>query len=297
MMRPFQVAAGVRVEIGIGQPSTGDAEFLAKWAQRAEELGFVSLGWSDRLVFGNYEPLISMAFAAAVTTKLKLTVGVLLSPLHTTAVLAKQVATLDHLSHGRLVLGVGLGGRGSDDHAGAGLSSRGRGRALNQQIEEMRHIWAGERRGMAGAIGPAPYSRPEGPFLLMGGRTEPAIQRTVKYADGWTAGGGGAEAYALTANAVSAAWKAAGKPGRPRLQASETFGLHAGAEEAMKAQIAAAFRQDPVQLERRTKTAIFNKDRLRAAIEAYAASGCEELILSPMAPDFDQMDLLAELAL
>ncbi len=285
------------MEIGIGQPSTGDAEFLAKWAARAEELGFVSLGWSDRLVFRNYEPLISMAFAAAVTKRVKLTVGVLLSPLHNTAVLAKQVATLDNLSKGRLVLGVGLGGRGSDDHNGAGLPSQGRGRALNEQIEEMRRIWAGERRGMAGAIGPAPFTRPEGPFLLMGGRTEPAIQRTIKYADGWTAGGGGAEAFARTANAVLEAWKVSGKAGRLRIQASETFGLGDGAEEAMKTQIAAAFGKDPVQLELRSKTAIFNEERLRAALDAYAAAGCEELILSPMSPDFNQMDQLAKIAL
>jgi len=192
---------------------------------------------------------------------------------------------------------VGLGGRGSDDHQGAGLPSKGRGRALNEQIEEMRRIWAGEQRGMAGAIGPAPYNRPEGPFLLMGGRTKPAIARTIKYADGWTAGGGGAEAYALTANEVAAAWQAAGKPGRPRLQASETFGLQPGAEETMMAQINAAFAHDPVQLERRTRSAIFNEDRLRAAIDAYRDAGCEELILGPMTPDFEHMERLAKIAL
>src|SRR5262249_19783881 len=133
--------------------------------------------------------------------------------------------------------------------------------------------------------------------LLMGGRSQAAIDRTVKYADGWTAGGGGAEAYALTAKAVTEACLAAGRKDHLRVQASETCSLLPGAEETMKAQISTAFATEPVQLERRLRTAIYNEDRSKAAIDAYGEAGCEELIISISKPDFDQMDRLARIAL
>src|SRR5258708_39274398 len=103
------------MDVGIGLPNAvpdTDGSVLADWAQRAEEGGFSTLGTIGRLAFPSYDDLIALAAAAAVTERIRLTTSVLLGPLFTNvALLAKQIASLDRLSHGRFVLGIGLGGR------------------------------------------------------------------------------------------------------------------------------------------------------------------------------------------
>ena len=88
-------------------PNTSGAD-LVEWARRAEAREFSSLGTIDRIVYPNYEPLIALAGAAAVTEKIGLVTSVLLGPLHTNAaLLAKQALSLNALSNGRFTLGMG----------------------------------------------------------------------------------------------------------------------------------------------------------------------------------------------
>ena len=129
-------------------------------------------------MYPNYEELISLAAAAAVTSRIRLTTGVLLAPLYSnTALFAKQAASLDRLSGGRLVLGLGLGGR-DDDYTASSLPTEGKGRRLDEQLTELKRIWSGEPRGFAGAIGPEP-ARPGGPELILGGAAEASFRRVA----------------------------------------------------------------------------------------------------------------------
>ena len=147
------------MEIGIGLPNTvagTEGRTLIDWARLAEEAGFSTLGTIGRLVYPNYEELTTLSAAAAVTSQIRLTTGVLLAPLYTnSALFAKQAASLDRLSGGRLVLGLGLGGR-EDDFAASGVSTQGRGQRLEEQIAMMKRVWSGEEFGYAGGIGPGP---------------------------------------------------------------------------------------------------------------------------------------------
>src|SRR5207237_693828 len=97
----------------------GDREELVGRARRAEERGFSSLATIDRLVYPNYEPLVALGAAAAVTERIRLMTDVLLIPWRNNpALVAKQAATVDSISGGRLTLGVGLGARADDYQAG-----------------------------------------------------------------------------------------------------------------------------------------------------------------------------------
>src|ERR687887_816133 len=127
------------MQIGIGLPSTipgTEGEQIVEWARRAERRGFSSLGTIDRIVFDNYEPLIALAAAAAVTERIRLTTSILIAPYRANAaLLAKQAASVDRLSGGRLVLGMAVGGR-PDDFEASGVPFDGRGRRFDEMLAE-----------------------------------------------------------------------------------------------------------------------------------------------------------------
>src|SRR5947207_1697192 len=135
------------MDIGIGLPNAVrgvDRRGIVEWAQRAERAGFSSLGTIDRIAYGNYESLIALAAAAAVTERIRLATDILIAPLRSnTALLAKQASTIDALSGGRLVLGLAVGGR-PDDYEVSGLEFGARGRTFERQLEELERGWAGE---------------------------------------------------------------------------------------------------------------------------------------------------------
>ena len=206
------------MDIGIGLPNTvpgTEGRRLIDWAKNAEKAGFSTLGTIGRIVYQNYEELVALSAAAAVTSRIRLTTSVLLAPLYSnTALFAKQATSLDRLSGGRLVLGLGLGGR-DDDFTASALPTTGKGRRMDQQLTEMKRIWSGERYGYAGAIGPEPVRR-GGPELILGGGSEASFRRVALLGDGWIMGGGTPDMFAQAAAKVDAAWQdaTAGRGGR-----------------------------------------------------------------------------------
>jgi alkanesulfonate monooxygenase SsuD/methylene tetrahydromethanopterin reductase-like flavin-dependent oxidoreductase (luciferase family) len=281
------------VDVGIGLPSTIphiEGPEIVEWARRAEGEGFPSLGVIDRLVYPNYDPLVALAAAAAVTARARLVTAVLLTPYRNTAVMAKQVASIDRLSGGRVVLGVGLGGR-PEDYAAAGMETKGRGRRMSAQLEEMRSIWAGERRGFAGGIGPEPV-RKGGPVLMGGGSSEPAIERTIRFCDGWMQGGGGPAAFKTMAEKVRAAWQQAGRIGQPKLMALSYFGLGAEGSRAIDAFLRDYYAIAGERAEQVAQSALTTPERIREAVAAYQDAGCDEVILFPGSADPAQVDEL-----
>src|SRR3954465_1377794 len=147
------------MDVGIGLPTTipgVTGPQVLEWARRAEARGFSSLGTIDRIVYANYEPLIALAAAAAVTERIKLATTILIAPYRANAALvAKQAATVDHLSGGRLVLGVAVGGRG-DASAVWGVASPPRGGRFDEMLEEWEGIGGGEPVAGGGTVGPPP---------------------------------------------------------------------------------------------------------------------------------------------
>jgi alkanesulfonate monooxygenase SsuD/methylene tetrahydromethanopterin reductase-like flavin-dependent oxidoreductase (luciferase family) len=152
------------MDIGIGLPATipgTSGSLVLDWARRADSGPFSSLGILDRLVYPNYEPMITLSAAAAVTERIRVMSTILIAPLRRGGVLAKQVATLDALSGGRLTVGIGVGAREDDFHA-APASFHERARSFEEQLELMRRVWSGptcERRGRTDGTTPGATGR------------------------------------------------------------------------------------------------------------------------------------------
>ena len=284
------------MDIGIGLPNAvpgTEGRTLIDWAKNAEEAGFSTLGTIGRLVYPNYEELVSLSAAAAVTSRIRLTTSVLLAPLYSnTALFAKQAASLDRLSGGRLVLGLGLGGR-DDDFTASGLPAKGKGRRLDEQLTEMKRIWAGEHRGFAGGIGPEPV-RPGGPELILGGTAEASFRRVALLGDGWIMGGGTPDMFAQAAAGVDQAWQDAGRPGRPRKLTLAYFALGPDARTLADNYLLNyyAFIGDIAQ--QVAAGAAVSAEMVKAYAGAFEANGCDEIIFVPTASRLDQISLLAD---
>jgi alkanesulfonate monooxygenase SsuD/methylene tetrahydromethanopterin reductase-like flavin-dependent oxidoreductase (luciferase family) len=283
------------MDIGIGLPSTipgAEARQVLGWARAAETRGFASLGVIDRLVYGNLEPLVTLAAAAAVTERIRLVTSILIAPYRVNAaLLAKQAASVDHLGGGRLVLGLAVGGR-EDDYQASGVPFKERGRRFEEMLDEMRRIWAGEARGFAGAIGPAP---PRGrPTILVGGQSDKAFERAAIYADGWIAGGGGPDMFAQAAATARAAWSRHGRDGTPRLLALGYFALGPDARDHAQRYLGDYYAFMGPVADRIAAGALTDPQAIRDAVGRFEQAGCDELLLFPCNPDPAQVGLLAD---
>ena len=285
------------MDVGIGLPATipgVERDEVLGWARRAEERGFSTLGVIDRIVYPNYEPMIALAAAASVTERIGLTTAILITPYRNTALMAKQAATIDQLSGGRLTLGVAIGAR-DDDYKASGASMEGRGRAIEQQIDEFRRIWGGEERGYAGPIGPEP-ERQGGPPIVMGGLADPVYRRAARLADGWIGTGMAPDGYREAAENVRRLWQDEGRDGQPQLKMLLYFSLGARAEENANWYIHHyyAFLGDIAgQIE---ASVAKDEQTVRQYIDGFAEAGCQEAILFPCSRDVEQVDLLADAA-
>ena len=283
------------MDVGIGLPATiagVGRDQLLEWARRADARGFSSLGTIDRIVYGNYEPLIALAAAAAVTERIRLATTILIAPYRSNGVLvAKQAASVDRLSNGRLVLGVAVGGR-EDDYTASGVDFHARGRLFEQMLEQWQEVWAGNSFGTAGAIGPQP---PHGrPTLIVGGTVDAAFERAARYGDGWIIGGGAPDQFGEGAAKARAAWQAAGRDGAPRLMALGYFALGERAEQAANSYLRDYYAFVGEYAGMVADSAAKDAATVKAYVQGFSEAGCDELILFPCDPDPGQVDLLAD---
>jgi probable F420-dependent oxidoreductase len=193
------------MKIGFGAPVSGawaTPENLASFAARAEQAGYASL-WSfqrllvpegsgmDEVYRSVFDPMAALAYAAAGTSAIRLGVAVVNLPFVSPAYLAKQAATVDILSGGRLDLGLGIGWM-PEEFAATGASMARRGARAAEYVAVLRALWSGDPCEFSGEFYEVPRSsvlpkpvQPGGPPVLLGGLARPALERAGRIADGW----------------------------------------------------------------------------------------------------------------
>jgi len=163
-------------------------------AQRVEELGFDSLWVSEHMLFyvPTFDAITVLAAFAARTQRILLGSAVLLLPLRHPTVVAKEVASLDIISDGRIILGVGVGGEFPGEFVACGVPVKERGRRTDEGIEVMRKLWSESGVNHEGRffrlenanMQPKPVQKPSPP-IWVAGRSEAAIKRTARLGDGY----------------------------------------------------------------------------------------------------------------
>jgi alkanesulfonate monooxygenase SsuD/methylene tetrahydromethanopterin reductase-like flavin-dependent oxidoreductase (luciferase family) len=286
------------MELGIGLPNAvpdTTGKQLTDFARAADEAGFSILGTIDRIVYPNFEALLSLAAAATVTERIRLMTSVMLGPLRKNAALvAKQMLTLDALAGGgRAVLGIGIGGR-EDDYEISRLDMSERGVWLDAALAEILKIWNGEGE-LESRVGPRPNA--DSPSLIVGGYVQASFERAAKFAEGWIQGGSGPDQFEEDSANLDAAWKAAGREGTPRKVALGYYSLGPDAEQNAQAYLTDYY----AWLGEETANMIASSapkdaDGIKGALQAFENKGCDELILFPCSPDPEQVTLLAEAA-
>jgi probable F420-dependent oxidoreductase len=278
--------------IGVTLPNYGplaNAATLVALAQRAELLGFDSIWVADHLVVPTetasiypydgraepgpakldglvefYEPLMTLAYLAAATTRVRLGVSVYVVPYRNPVLTAKLVATLDALSGGRVIFGAGVGWL-REEFTAVGADARVRGRVTDEYLEICRRLWRDEVAQFDGAhyqlppvrSGPKPRQRPWPPIWI-GGNSEAALTRAVAVGDGWHLIDQSADAIAASAARLDAVLRAAG-----RTRQGFTLSL-------------------------RQAVRVDDRAALRGMRDAAAAAGVEYLVAGlPRSPSFD----------
>ena len=193
MARPTQMSVLVPTHFLGDLPAPAD---FIKWFQAAEELGFSSIWILDRIYSPSKVPdaMTMLAWASAVTSRVRLGTAVLLLPHRHPILLAKEVSTLDYISGGRLDLGIGLGGREIEFHS-LGMKLEERLRRFRDNLAAMRAIWSGPDAAYEGRfvnfsnvnIEPRPVRKENLPIWI-GGEAEGVLKRTAELADGWIGG-------------------------------------------------------------------------------------------------------------
>lgn len=274
-------------------------------AQRAEALGFRDL-WvtNNTLDHANcFDSLNLLTYAAALTSTIRLGVSVLVLPVYHPVHVAHQIATLDYLSGGRAILGVGLGR--PQHYAEFQVPRARRVRRFLEEVELMKALWTQSKVTYKGEIyqledgimGPKPVQKPHPPVWLGGGHPD-ALRRAAVMADGWMGAGGSSNAaFAQSVPQVRAALEKAGRdPGSFPISKRVFMSVHERSDVA-QAEVHRWFSEVYHNPELTQQGGVYGTPtQVREQLEALLASGANHLLLNPVTRYSEQVEALAEVA-
>jgi alkanesulfonate monooxygenase SsuD/methylene tetrahydromethanopterin reductase-like flavin-dependent oxidoreductase (luciferase family) len=263
------------------------------WVRLADQAGFDTLSTLDRPNYDMWDPLVSLAAAAAVTERIRLATTTLPLPNRNEVLVAKQAAVIDRLSGGRLTLGVSLGSR-PDDYEVMGATLEHRVTRFRRQIATLRRVWAEARQSDRehGVLGPPPVQDP-GPPIWIGALSERARQRAVELADGFIFGG--AARPATIGPAVASMRPHVAEQGKTDFSFNAVAYIAIGGEREFAEAVAHHERYYPV-LPVPVEQAIHHGPigKIKDVVAEYAACGLDLLVLMPEVRSLRQLELLSE---
>jgi len=275
-------------------------------AQRVEALGFDSIWTGDHVSFHNplYESLTLLASYAGITKRVRLGTAVYLLALRHPTVVAKITSTLDVLSRGRLIFGVGVGGENPKEFEACGIPHHERGARVNEGIEVLRALWTQTPASFSGrfvkfdgvSVDPKPLQS-GGPPIWIGGRSEAALRRAGRLGNGWVSYVVTAERYARSLEKITAA--AAGRD----LSGFETAHLtfitvgkdHDRARATWVRRLSKRYNQDFGPLAEKYGF-IGTPSRCIEQIESFVEAGCRCFLLNAICELGDEQEQLESMA-
>lgn len=287
----------VRIGMGMAAFPFSSARRFWRWVELCEDSDVDSIWQTDRLVSAQpqLEPLSLMAALAGGTRRLKFGMNVVVLGFRDPLVLAKQCATIDLLSEGRLLPAFGVGADRSPEWEAMGLSPAGRGGRADEALQIMARLWAGERVTFEGnhyryrdaQISPTPVQRPLP--LWIGGMSRAAVLRTARLGTGWLGGTRAASEVAPVVAAIKREALAAGRvidPDHYGVGFAYRFGEW---DEPIVQRAAQGASQLATGGDPRELMAVGDAETIRRRIEAYCAAGVSKFVLRPLAVGDDEV--------
>ncbi|MCB1708729.1 MAG: LLM class flavin-dependent oxidoreductase [Halioglobus sp.] len=269
------------------------------WFQAVDAGPFHSVCCGERVHGPAMDMRMVLAAAAIATSRVEITPTLYVLPMHSATRVAKEIASMDILSGGRVRnVSIGYGGR-EQDYVAVGARYAGRYGRMDEQVQEMRRVWRGEEMvAGAGPIGPSPVSS-GGPRLLAGAMGPKSIARCARWADGlygWSANGEQAELARVFA-AADAAWAQAERPDRPYRLGGFWYTLADNGQQKLYDYIyeylAIAGPEIATMMAESVNRS--SADAVRAAVDNAEAAGCEEVFLVPATAELVEVERLADI--
>jgi probable F420-dependent oxidoreductase len=283
-------------------PEPIDIEAVRQVAQRAEALGFRDL-WVTENTLDHvfcFDPVVVLTYAAAVTTTIRLGASVVVLPVHNPIHVAHQWASLDYVSNGRAILGVGLG---RDHHYEQFQTLReSRVRRFREGVELIKALWSEAQvdyRGRifqleAGTMAPKPVQKPHPPIWMGVGHPD-ALRRTATIADGWMGSGGSSNAaFARSVPILREALEQAGRDPVNFPISKRVFVSVDERPEMARAELHRWFTVVYRNPEGTDASGIHGTpEQVRERLEELVAAGANHLLLNPVARHAEQLEALA----
>jgi probable F420-dependent oxidoreductase len=304
-MSPDRLPCGIEIP-QVFLDGSVDMEHIRKFVTQAETLGYDSLWLQERIIsdFPMLEPVSLLNYVAAITGKLRLGVSVVLLTLRNPIQLAKGVSTLDCMSGGRAVLGIGLGGGHLGSHEEIfGYSREKRVRRFTEAIEVMKLLWTEPKATFVGSfwnftdipMEPKPIQKPHLP-LWFGGHHENALRRAVKHGNGWMGAGSSSSSAFVRESSMIRRYLEEGKrdPG--------TFGIAKRVYLAVDTDKGRAERRLREWFGRRYKNSELagrvsiwgNRDECTEKIQQIVKAGAQHIVFNPIFDEMEHLELCAK---
>lgn len=268
------------------------------WFKAIDNGPFHSVSCGERVHGPTFDMRVVLSAAAAVTQRVEITPTLYVLPMHSATRVAKELATLDILSGGRVKkAALGYGGR-EKDYEAYGAKYLGRYGRMDRQVEEMRKVWRGEDLVGGGSIGPQ-LSDPSGPQLLAGAMGPKSIARCAEWADGLYAWSGNGEQTELenTFAMMDAAWEKAERETKPYRMGGFWYSLADDGQQKLYDYVYEYLAIAGPEIATWMAESVHRStpDAILEGLDNAEAAGCEELFMVPATADLAEIDRLSDL--